>query len=212
MNHDAQLIQPTIKRAGRPIGTSYPSTPLTNTQVRTLYGSCFGFYGYYHRAFISFGLYAGMRVGSIAKLTIGQVVDSHGSIRDRVVFQASEEKSKRTHSYSLAPKGRKYIEEYIKTLTIVSPDAPLFPSKKGNTFMKASSASRMVSKLLKDAGIEQNTSQSLRKTFARACYVDLSLGLAECSMLLSHSSIETTKIYLGNLQPNVDKALINLRY
>jgi integrase/recombinase XerD len=197
---------------GRPRGSSYPAQPLSNAQIRTLYGSCFGAYGLYHRAFISFGLFAGMRVGSIAKLTIGQVLDSHGNIRDHIVFQSTNEKSKRTHSYTLAPKGKQYIKEYINTLTGFNLVSPLFPSKRGGGFMNPSSASRMVTRLLLHAGIEQNTSHSLRKSFARACYVDLSLGIYEISTLLSHSSIETTKIYLGNLQPNIEKALSNLSY
>jgi integrase/recombinase XerD len=202
--------------AGRPKGTSYPASPLSIPQINKLYNSCYGKHGQYLRAFITFGLYSGMRVGTIARLSVNQVVDANGKVRDRVIVQASDEKSNKTHTYHIAPNGKLIIQEYIDCLvrvnTLSENDTPLFPSRKGGKTLSPSSASRMISNLLKKAGIEQNSSHALRKTFATTCYTDLGLGVIELSKLLNHSTVNQTQNYIMNLQPNITKALSGMKY
>jgi len=216
MTSAQKKIQNSSKLRGRPKGSSYPASPLTISQIKDLYNSCYGKHGHYLRAFITFGLYSGMRVGTIARLTVNQAIDANGKVRDRIIVQADDEKSKSTHTYHLAPNGKRIIQEYVDYLIRDNPlkanDTPLFPSRKSGKCLGPSSASRMISNLLKKAGIEQNSSHALRKTFATTCYTDLGLGVIELSKLLNHSTVNQTQNYIMNLQPNITKALSGMKY
>ena len=77
--------------------------------------------------------------------------------------------------------------------------------------MTPSSGSRLVKNLMMKAGITDNSSHGLRKLFGQTCYVDNGIGLAELSTLLNHSSVETTRIYIGNLTPNIEKAMSKIK-
>lgn len=203
-------------KVGRPKGTSNPATALTDKQVSDLYNACYGSRGLFLRAFISFGLFSGMRVGTIANLTWGQVVDNKNRVRTKIIVQAEQEKSKRTHIYFLATQGQRIIQEWVddvlsKNQNMISTDC-LFAGKKSKTFMSATVSSRMVNNLLKKAQIEQNSSHCLRKTFATNAYVKLGLGAYEIQKLLNHASVSQSQTYINNLTHNIENALCNMKY
>lgn len=206
----------TSKPRGRPKGTSNPATALTEKQVSDLYNACYGARGHFLRAFISFGLYAGMRVGTIAGLSFSQVVDLKNKVRSKIVVQADDEKSRRTHTYFLAPQGQKIIQEYVDYLLHINPNIlskeSLFAGRKSKTFMTPTIASRMVNNLMKKAGIEQNSSHALRKTFATTAYVKLGLGAYEIQKLLNHAQVSQSQKYINNLTHNIENALSNMKY
>jgi integrase/recombinase XerD len=212
--HDKQYKVRTHR--GRPKGTSNPATALTDKQVSDLYNACYGARGHFLRAFISFGLFSGMRVGTIAGLSLNQVIDMKNKVRTKIVVQADQEKSKRTHIYFLAPQGQRIIQEYVDNLLRNNPDITreqsLFPGRKSKTFMTATIASRMVNNLMKKAEIEQNSSHALRKTFATNAYVKLGLGAYEIQKLLNHAQVSQSQKYINNLTHNIENALSNMKY
>jgi integrase/recombinase XerD len=214
LQRDKQYTSP--NKAGRPKGTSNPATALTDKQVSDLYNACYGARGHYLRAFISFGLFSGMRVGTIAGLSFSQVVDLKNKVRNKIVVQADQEKSKRTHTYFLAPQGQRIIQEYVNSLLQTNPHITskesLFAGRRSKTFMSPTVASRMVNNLMKKAGIEQNSSHALRKTFATNAYVKLGLGAYEIQKLLNHAQVSQSQKYINNLTHNIENALCNMKY
>jgi len=199
---------------GRPTGSGCgPARPLTPTEVRILFGSISGKRGPYYRAMIAFGLYSGFRCSTITGLTRGDVI-SGGKCRDYICLSKHRQKSKRSKRYPVAKAGIRIIQEYIDTL---SPEAqgqsekPLFPSFRGGGFIPPNSSSRMITNLLKSAGLDQVSSHSLRKGMA-ARLLSSGYGIETIKTTLDHKHLATTLHYLGNIQPKADKAVLDLNY
>lgn len=171
---------------------------------------CFGSKGLRNRAFIAFGLHAGMRVGTIAGLTVADVVGSHGRCLGEVCISASREKSNRSHRYFISKQGQAIINDYISSISVEDGSMPLFPGRNGK-FMSQPSASRIVANLLVKAGIHNNSSHALRKTFARSL-LDAGVSVPAISKALNHASIQTTVRYLGEHQEQIQNAVALLKY
>jgi len=75
---------------------------------------------------------------------------------------------------------------------------PLFPTSSW-AHMVPGTLNQMVDRVAKDAGIERRcTPHSFRHTFARKLY-DSGMGLLEIMQALGHHNINTTQIYLQNI-------------
>ena len=196
---------------GRPIGTSRPSYALSKTQVRQLLGICCGSLGLRNRAIIALGIHSGARIGTIAKLTYEQIANKDGICKTSYVVQKHNEKSKRTNRYFISRQGQQLVQDYLDSVNL-NEGMPLFPSIKTGKFIQPSSIVRLVAALFARAGIDDNSSQGLRKTYASTLYVHHGLGIMELSSLLNHSSIENTRKYIQGLQPNIENAMKSLSY
>ena len=197
-------------KKGRPSGNSNPSYALSTSQIHSLMNSCCGKHGLRNRAIVALGLHSGARIGTIINLTWSHIADNLRRCKTSYVIQAKNEKSGKTNRYYITKQGQNLIQDYLNSLNYTD-DMPLFPSNRGN-FMSPSSGSRLVANLLKKANILDNSSHSLRKTFISTLYVKHGLGLAELASLCNHSSIETTRIYVQGLEPNIQAAMLNLNY
>ena len=198
-------------KPGRPMNSGRVSRPLTNKEVRSLLGACYGAYGLRNRAIIILGL-CGLRVGTIMGLRKNDLLDPSGQIKSSFVLDASREKSNRTHRYYVSKQAKSILRDYLDSASLTD-DSPLFPSPKTGGFMSSSAGSRLIGNLLLKAEIFDNTSHSLRKTFAHRCYVEHSVGLVELQRLLNHSSPTTTaKIYVGDLTHNISRVMDSLSF
>jgi len=208
MNTDKTIQK---SKPGRPVNSGRVSRPLTNKEVRSLLGACYGAYGLRNRGIIILGL-CGLRVGTIMKLLISDLLDPNGQIKDSFVLDASREKSKRTHRYYVSKQAKSILKDYLDSVELLA-NSPVFPSPKTGKFMSSSAGSRLIGNLLIRAEIYDNTSHSLRKTFAHRCYVEHSIGLVELQRLLNHSSPTTTaKIYVGDLTPNISRVMDSISF
>lgn len=197
------------KSIGRPKNTGNISRPLTDKEVRQLLGVCYGSNGHRNRSIIMLGL-CGLRIGTVMNLLKSDIVDSVGKIKSSFVLDASREKSKRTHRYYTSRQAKIILQEYLES-TELDFDGPLFPNRKGE-HMKSSVGSRLISDLLKKAGIEDNSSHCLRKTFATKCYTEHNMGILEIQTLLNHSSADHCRRYIGNLTPNITKVMDSISF
>ena len=199
---------------GRPTGSGCgPARPLTPTEVKILFGSISGKRGPYYRAMIAFGVYAGFRCSTICGLTRGDVI-SKGKCRDFICLSKHRQKNKRSKRYPIARAGIAIIQEYIETMSRdeqMDAEKPLFPSFRGGGFIPSNSASRMITNLLKSAGLEQVSSHSCRKAFSLKLLTD-GYGLETIKTALDHKHLSTTLHYLGNIQPKANTAVLNLNY
>lgn len=203
----------TYQHSGRPKGSgSGAAEPLKRDEIRRLFGVCIGSRGLRNRAFVALGLHAGMRVGTVKGLQVADVIGLDGKCKASICISGDREKSKRSHRYYLTPQGRQLVNDYISGLNVheLADDAPFFPGRNGG-FMTQPSASRLVANLLEKAGIENQSSHALRKTFARGL-LDAGVAVPAISEALNHSSIQTTVRYLGDHKAEVRNAVENLSF
>lgn len=203
--------QNNIKK-GRPVGSGKGSArPLTDKEVRLLYGVCFGKNGLRNQAIITLQLHAGMRVNEVFRLKREQVVDVQGNIKTKIIISGKNMKGKTSHSYYLSSTGKEILKSYIQTIDITDRNAPLFPSPRGNGFISANAGAQLVKNLMKKAQIEDASSHSCRSTFARKL-LDNGVGIETISKALSHKNISTSIRYLGNISPKVENAVSNVSF
>ena len=193
-----------FRTRGRPAGKSNPAYPLTDNQVRSLFGVCVGKHGLRNRAILAFCFHSGARIGTVADLKVEQVVDAAGKVKSSYVVHSSNEKSKRTHRYYLTKEGRSIIQDYVNQYEMINGN-PLFKSQKGKGPINKNSLVRLVSKLLRQAGIEDNSSHCGRKTFATKMHFTHKVPIQVLSKWLNHASISQTEKYVvGRLEEQND--------
>jgi integrase/recombinase XerD len=199
-------------RKGRPVGSGKGSArPLTDKEVKILYGVCFGKNGLRNQAIITLQLHAGMRVNECFGLNIGQITDLQGNIKSSIIISSTNMKGKRSHTYYISSTGKEILKSYVKTIDITDRNAPLFPSPRTKGFISANAGAQLVKNLMKKAGIEDASSHSCRSTFARKL-LDNGVGIETISRALSHKHVNTTISYLGNISPNVENAVSNISF
>jgi integrase len=146
------------------------------------------------------GIYSALRISDLLKLQIGHFIDENGRIKQR--FQIHEQKRGKRHEVVINNSIREALEEYLTGYPGVSdnPDHFVFFNKKSHDFakpIKRGQAWKFITSICKEVGLRGNYgTHSLRKTWgyhARLQGVDLALIMHK----LNHSSISTTKRYLG---------------
>src|SRR5262249_49837590 len=70
-------------------------------------------------------IYAGMRVGEIAALTVGDVVNQHGEVRSEIKLGAHQTKGSRGRTVILSTRIRREIGAYLKSQPKCHLDGPL---------------------------------------------------------------------------------------
>ena len=81
-------------------------------------------------------IYAGMRVGEIAALTVGDVINQHGEVRNEIKLGAHQTKGKKARTVILSGRVRREIGAYLKSQPKRHLDSPLifFPAESPSFF------------------------------------------------------------------------------
>jgi len=146
------------------------------------------------------GINSALRISDLLTLRIGHFIDDHGRVKQR--FQIHEQKRGKRHEVVINNSTRQALEEYLKAYPGIedNPDHFIFFNTKLNDFttpIKRGQAWKFTTNICKDVGLRDNFgTHSLRKTWgyhARLQGVDLVLIMHK----LNHSSIATTKRYIG---------------
>jgi integrase len=201
-------------KRGRPHGTKGAKSRLTDEQVLRLYDSCTGRNKLRNAALITFGLHFGMKQNDVADLTIEQVLDENNKCRDKILVKSSSLKtSKAVDRYFTSQEGRKIVEEYVSTLSdkksyLANRDNPLFPAKNTRQFVPEKKGSilgtqisvpcssnvmcRMVVNQFKKAGIDGESWESSRKTFAFKM-TESGMGLEQTAEIMQINNSSTLR-------------------
>lgn len=126
------------------------------------------------RDFVIFtlGVNSGMRIGDILDLTVADVLNEEGNVRDRVSLR--ESKTNKSKDFPLSDNVKQAVREYLDNRSY-SPEEPLFPSRKGDRPITRQSVWRIFDEAAKSVGIRENIgTHTLRKTF------DNYTSLVEC--------------------------------
>lgn len=148
------------------------------------------------RAAVMLSFYAGMRVGEIAALTNGDVLDGQGRVRDQIRLRA--EITKGGHARAVFPNDRLRLElqRYVDGMPPArrTPDAPLLLTQKRTPF-SANTLCQLFATLYQAAGIDGASSHSGRRWFiTRLAHSAVSPKVI--MTLAGHKSLATTQRYI----------------
>lgn len=158
-------------------------------------------------ALFTLGINTALRIGDILNLTLGDVLDQTGALREQLHLR--EQKTGREATVVLNDKARAALEEYLDTRNLTDFDAPLFPGQfKGGRYrdtpLNRRTVHAKITQWCADVGLANGPygCHSLRKTWgyqARKQGVPLELIQAK----LGHRSPSITRRYIGISQDEI---------
>lgn len=117
-----------------------------------------------NRVMLLTGMWSGMRVGEIASLSVGDVMNLGGSIKAEVRLTAEQTKGRHPRTVFLPQKLRDELHTYMALRNPTDLKHPLFVSAGGRAFT-ANVLTQHFFWLFKRAGIAGATSHSMRRSF-----------------------------------------------
>lgn len=151
-------------------------------------------FAYRNRVMLLTGMWSGMRVGEIASLSVGDVVNIDGSIKSEVRLTAEQTKGRHPRTVFLPQKLRDELAAYISLRKPTKWDHPLFVTAGGRAF-SANVLTQNFFYLFKRAGIAGATSHSMRRTFITNL-ANKGIGVRVLAGLAGHRSIAVTQKYI----------------
>ena len=120
-----------------------------------------------NRAMLLLTHLAGMRVGEVAALTWGDVVNAEGRVKDQIRLNADKTKGGHPRIVFLSPKLLKELEYYARTVKHREVDWAFFATQKEpKRGFTANTLAQYFLQLYKGAGIYGASSHSGRRSFA----------------------------------------------
>ena len=151
--------------------------------------------------------YAGLRAKEIAALTVGNVYDEQGAVREQFVLDAAQTKGAKTRTVWINAKLRRQLELYHPCIRYLSAHQPLFVSQKGGAF-SANTMTQLFLNIYRAAGFENASSHSGRRTFITEL-ASKGVSVRVLAELAGHSSIQTTQRYI-DVNPQQMSAAVEL--
>lgn len=147
-----------------------------------------------NRAMLLVTHWAGMRVGEVAALRIGDVLAADGTIIDEVRLLPEQTKGKHARTVFLPAKLRKELSIYLATLKKRDPTKPLFATQKRDGF-SSNTLCQHFHYLYRRAAIDGASSHSGRRTFITEL-ANKGVGVRVLMALAGHRNISTTQAYI----------------
>ena len=138
--------------------------------------------------------WAGMRVGEVAALTVGDVRDVQGNVRDEVRLSKHQTKGQHERTVFLPQKLRDEVAKYLIARSPIADEQPLFYTQKRAGFT-ANTLTQHFHYLYKWAGITGASSHSGRRTFITGLAAK-GVSVRVLASLAGHKSIATTQAYI----------------
>jgi integrase/recombinase XerD len=148
-----------------------------------------------NRCALMLSYYAGMRVGEIAALTIGDVFDGEGEIREQIYLKAAYTKGGHSRTVFVGKKLLKELTLYKCTLgSLPNADKPFLMTQKRSAF-SANTLCQLFGQLYNKAGIDGATSHSGRRSFiTKLAHNGISAKVI--MTLAGHKHLSTTQRYI----------------
>jgi integrase/recombinase XerD len=148
-----------------------------------------------NRCALMLSYYAGMRVGEIAALKIGDVFDSDGNIRDQIQLKAAYTKGNHARTVFVGKKLMKELTLYKCALgNIPAADKPFLLTQKRTAF-SANTLCQLFGQLYCKAGLDGATSHSGRRSFiTKLAHNGISAKVI--MTLAGHKHLSTTQRYI----------------
>ena len=151
-------------------------------------------YGPRNRIVILLGHWAGMRVGEIAALKIGDVLNQDGTIKDTINLKSEQTKGSNARTVHLPSKLQDEISAFVKIRGGKLTD-PLITSQKSRSGFDANSLCSAVKHWYELAGIGNGSSHSGRRTFLTKL-ASQGVSARVLQELAGHKNLATTQRYI----------------
>ena len=138
-------------------------------------------------------IYAGMRIGEIAALTVGDVATTQGDVRREIKLGAHQTKGSKGRTVVLSDRVQREIGAHLKNRIHCRDEAPLIASQRHGRFFTNVSLSMLFKEVYELAGI-RTSSHSGRRTFATRLNAK-GVGMRTIQRLMGHRHIGTTALY-----------------
>src|SRR5262249_4111240 len=138
-------------------------------------------------------IYAGMRVGEIAALTVGDVINHCGEVRPEIKLGAHQTKGPKGRTVILSGRVRREIGAYLKSQPDRQFDSPLIFSQRNRRAFSSLTLSMLFKSIYDATGI-RTSSHSGRRTFATRLNAK-GVGMRTIQKLMGHKHIGTTALY-----------------
>jgi integrase/recombinase XerD len=146
------------------------------------------------RVALALSIQAGMRIGEIAALKIGDVRGIDGRAVEVIHLTKHQTKGNRSRRVFLSDELRKLLNTYLAQIEQLDNGRAFVRSTRtGGHFSNVSLSSRLKA-IYESAGIK-TSSHSGRRTFATALH-ERSVGIKTIQHLLGHANIQTTALYV----------------
>ena len=149
-----------------------------------------------NRAMLLLTHLAGMRVGEVAALTWGDVVNAEGRVKDEIRLNADQTKGGHPRIVFLSPKLLKELECYVRSVKQREADWAFFATQKEpRRGFTPNTLAQYFHGLYRSAGIDGASSHSGRRSFATAL-ASRGVGVRVLMRAMGHRNISTTIVYL----------------
>jgi integrase/recombinase XerD len=146
------------------------------------------------RTIIMASFYAGLRAKEIAALSVGNVFDEAGAVREQFILSAAQSKGGQTRTVYLNQRLRRALLDYGDTIKLTEPQQALFASQKGGHF-SANTMCQLFLDIYKAVGLKDASSHSGRRTYITRL-ANKGVGVRLLAALAGHSHISTTQCYI----------------
>ena len=162
-----------------------------------------------NRCVFILGYLAGMRIGEIAALKVGDVMTAEGDVRASIQLSAEQTKGNEARTVLLNAHLQEELAGYLDKLAekAKTPASSLITSKTGKAF-SANGLCQLMLRLYDDAGLDRATSHSTRRTFITTL-AHKGVNVRVLAALAGHKSIATTQRYI-DLNDNVLRAAVEM--
>ena len=161
-----------------------------------------------NRAMVLMSIWAGMRVGEVAALRIGDAVAPDGSIRDQINLLAEQTKGNKGRVVMLGDRLRKELRTYVDSLKHKESERPLFYSQRTRSGFSANTLCQHFHAMYREAGLIGASSHSGRRTFITSL-ANKGVGVRVLMALAGHRNMSTTQRYI-DLNDDMMKVAVNL--
>lgn len=146
------------------------------------------------RAIVLVSFLAGLRAKEIAALTISNVRDEAGAIRDEFTLSPQQTKGRKARRVFVNSTLRKELAAYLKQAKLRRTCDAIFQSQKGAAF-SANTMCQLLIRIYDEAGFETATSHSGRRSFITNLAAK-GVSVRVLAELAAHASISTTQRYI----------------
>jgi len=165
-----------------------------------------------NRLILTLSYYAGMRSCEICSLTVGDVIDGNGDIKESIQLKSHQTKGNKSQSVVLSSLVRGEIEKYVSehSLTQKPLAAPLIKSQRGG-FFSSQSLQNLFKHLYRNVGYDDCSSHSGRRKFASSLD-EMNVSIGVIKTLLRHSHISSTQRYIQVSKHRLENSVNMLSY
>jgi integrase/recombinase XerD len=168
---------------------------LTDKQLKAVYAHCATRrHAARDRAIVAVSFMAGLRAKEIAALTIENIVDEKGQMRDEFVLTKEQTKGRKARRVFVSQKLKKIFESYLKVAKLRKGCNALFQSQKGSCF-SPNTMCQLFLNIYEEAGIDGASSHSGRRNLLTSLS-QKGVSVRVLAEIAGHSSIAITQRYL----------------